>query len=230
MISTRWYNTSVNVDPAEFLKILRLHPYDGDHAGFDLAYGKGTQISGRFIEQVMTSSWTITPFGEEIENIATTYRIFSFSFKHRRANNWLLRIDGNPRSLKSFTRRLSDILQFGFSIAVIHTPVRSVLAILNSGALKIVQITSLCASNVTVGSKCLGKLEVRKVGNGDALEAFEEVFPESSSVVDRFSAKVRADDINYEVYFTRLGGLGFDEGIETIILAQYEEYLQTLIS
>jgi hypothetical protein len=154
MIFTKWYEVSVAIRPSDFLNLLRQKSYDrSSHAGFDLSYAIERRIEGRFIEEVHTTTTYVSPLGEEITNHLVTHKIVSFTFYHRTGSNWFLRIDGNPRSIKSFSRALADLLDFGYAMSTIRTPVLELLRHLDLHNFRIKQVSSLFATNLTVDGK-----------------------------------------------------------------------------
>lgn len=228
MISTKWFEVAIHSKPRDFLQLLRKNSYGSSKvAGFDLSYCKEDVITGRFIEEIRSSSTYTSPLGEQITNTVITHKIFAFAFFHRAGFQWLLRVDGNPRSLKSFTRLLSEILNFGFAIAQINTPVLDVLEHLQSKGMRTLQITSLFAANLPVGRYGLAKMEIRATVEGDAMIAFSR-FAKVAHGIERLSAKIELDSFEGNLTVSKAGGISFDDEIEEPMVELYTSFLNSL--
>jgi hypothetical protein len=196
--------------------------------GFDLFYAQESSISGRFIEEVKSTSTYMSPLGVEVTNVLVIHKIVTFSFFHQKESHWLLRIDGNPRSLKIFVRSLSGILDFGFSIAPIITPVLDVFDYLKRTGVVINRVTALLASNIIIGNGGIGKIEVRAVSGSDALEEFDKSFKKNEHVLERISLFGEFDGIGFSGSISRTGGLSFNDEIDADFTALYIEYLKNI--
>jgi len=231
MISTKWFDVSVRVKPREFLQLMRSQTYDrARSAGFDLSYAREQVINGRFIEEVRTTTTYTSPLGEEITNQFVTHKIVVFSFYHRTGAQWLLRIDGTPRSLKSFTRCLSDMLDFGFSIASITTPVMDVLRYFVEHSMTVTKVSNIFAANLPLNKGALAKLEVRATAGGDALAASAMAFPTIQEAIERMTVQVEYDSQSIDLTISRNAGFMFDEEYEDTIAELYMNYLNTRLN
>jgi hypothetical protein len=230
MISTKWFNVTVSVMPREFLQLMRYYTYDRSRsAGFDLAYANERAITGRFIEEVQTTTTYTSPLGEEITNHLVTHKIVSFSFHYKNGAQWLLRVNGNPRSLKSFARYLSDILNFRFSIESITTPALDVLDHLVANGMKVTKVTSIYAANLPISKGGLGKIEVRATVGGDALAASTLAFPDIHQAIERMTVQLEYESHSIELALSRNAGVTFDEEFEDTIATLYMTYLNNLL-
>lgn len=226
MIFTKWYEVSIGTSPHYFLNLLRRKSYDrSSHTGFDLSYATDRRIEGRFIEEVHTTTTYISPLGEEITNHLVTHKIIIFTFHHRTGANWFLRIDGNPRSIKSFSRTLSELLNFGYSISTIRTPILEVIRYLALNNFRIKQVSTLFASNLRVAKGGMGKLEVRAAASGDALAAFTTAFPQDEGAIERLTMLVEFESLDYNLTITKAAGIAFDDEISKPIVDIYMAYL-----
>lgn len=227
MISTKWFDVSVGVRPREFLQLMRSQTYDRTRsAGMDLSYARERAIAGRFIEEVRTTTTYTSPLGEEITNHFVTHKIVPFSFHYQTGTQWLLRIDGNPRSLKSFTRYLSDMLDFGFSIAPIVTPAMDVLRYFVEHGMTVTKVNSIFATNLPLDKGALAKLEVRATAGGDALAASTIAFPGIRQVIERMTVELVYDSQSINLAIARNAGFMFDEEFEDTVADLYMNYLK----
>lgn len=230
MISTKWFDVTVGSKPREFLHLLRQKSYGrSSQMGFDLSYSQEKAISGRFIEEIHATSTYTSPLGEEITNHLVTHKIVAFSFHYLRESRWLLRVDGNPRSLRSFSRCLSDILNFDFSIAQVITPVLDVLGHMEASGVRVVKVASLYAANLPFGKGGLGKIEIRATSNGDALVAFSKLFPKMDPSIERMSAQIEFESQITSLTLSKNGGVAFNDESEDSIAPIYMNFLSTML-
>lgn len=226
MISIKWFDVALAVQPSQFLRLLRKHSFArGMICGIDLTFAQDATIAGRFIEEVRQSTTYTSPLGEEITNHIISHKIIDFAFFHRAGNQWYLRIDGTPRSLKTFTRFISELTSFGFAISTISTPVLGVLQFMHSRGTRTIHVSNLLAANLPLGKGGLGKVDIRAPNGGDALEAFRKNFPKAEHSIERVSATVEIDTIPVVLAISKSGALSFNEEHEDLLVREYIAYL-----
>jgi hypothetical protein len=226
MISTKWFNVIVGYKPREFKRFLLENSYDRARpSGVDLAYARENYIAGRFIEEVRSTITYTSPLGEEITNNLVNHKIFSFAFYSLGETRWLLRVDGNPRSLRTFSRFLSNILDFNFAISLLVTPPLDVLRHLEQRGVKIIKTTHLYALSLPLTTAAMGKIEVKATSDGDALVAFREAFERLEHAIERLTAQVEFQFSSGAVSISKSGALVFDDETVPEIVDLFMEYL-----
>jgi hypothetical protein len=146
---------------------MKVNQYRRDiSCGLDLSEVNKEKASGKFIEKIVQKTAFVDPFGEEIENNFTFYKIFAFELIFIKDRTWLLMVENPPRSLKSFVNFLSAICEGRFSVDSINFPVIEFLAEpkvkrLFSG----IKNNRVVISGLNLGSETVAKLDVKSTKN-----------------------------------------------------------------
>lgn len=226
MISTKWFDIIIGSEPRDFKRLLEEYSYDRARPlGFDLAYSRENYVAGRFIEEVRSTITYTSPLGEEITNNLVNHKIFSFAFYFLGDTRWLLRVDGNPRSLGTFSRLLSNMLDFNFAISSVTTPPLDVLSHLEQRGVRVIKTTHVYALSLPLVKAAMGKLEVRATSDGDALAAFRATFIGLEHAIERLTAQIEFGTNSGPVSIAKSGVLVFDEATIPEIADLFMEYL-----
>lgn len=167
MIKTKWFSFSTHLSISEIRHHLNNSPFnDVSRCGFELINSTSEKINGQFTEEMLSKIISTSPFGEEVVNLIRRYQTLFFDIYPISKNQFLLKLEAPPRSIKKLVYELNEIFGFGFTISQINLNLHEFLSIIESlKELKLISISKLWASNIYLSNTATSKVFVHSQKN-----------------------------------------------------------------
>lgn len=198
MTSIRWFDINIPLSIADFSKILRENSFTKElRDGFILKKITPSEVAGKYIEVKNFTREIIDPFGEKQIITAKDYVTIDFKFI-KNSDKWLLEVYSKPRSLKSFSNKLSKLIGYGFFISSIEIDLLDLIPLLES-TFKKISIKKIEIHDININDIALGQLIL--TGNQDIRKSMNNFLVNKKDYsIKSFRASVPYDDIYQGVF------------------------------
>lgn len=224
MTRTKWLALSLGHSMSEIAGLLEKQKFfRGKASGLELIDVQRNRIRGKFIEEIVTSELVIDPFGEEILNNVRRYSIFEFQITPITKNQFLIRINNPPRSLKNFIGILSDAFGFGFAIESPNIDIIAMLQYLRKlGGIKRLTIRKVRMANITLSSSSTAKIEV--VSDVDAYQDLQKSMDIKKASFERATIVFKDEGMTGEIELVSTGVISGDIDVLDQLMPAFQAY------
>ncbi|WP_230656945.1 hypothetical protein [Psychrobacter sp. I-STPA10] len=157
MKTIKWFKVGIPVNIRDFAnKLNNNHFQEGLPSGFILNKATQREITGKFIEEKVFKKEVVNPLGDSEIISIPDFNIVDFKFININ-NSWLLEIHNTPRSIKSFSNKLSVLLGVGFYIDNIHLDLKKLILEIENDISKL-SVTKIEVYNINIQNIALGQM------------------------------------------------------------------------
>lgn len=170
MTTIKWFNINIPIDIKEFSQKLKSANFTKEAAeGFLLKNVTSNEVVGRYIEYKPFTKEFKNPFGVSETITIPDFAVVEFKFTIQ-DGRWLLEVYNTPRSIKSFTNKISEFVGFGFYIAEIKLDLKNYIDEIESHLGKLV-IKKMELYNINIENTALGQMLIK--GEKDIRKSLE---------------------------------------------------------
>lgn len=193
MIKTKWLEFSADITISGLSNALSQHQFNRDSkSGFELIEVTNKYLHGRFVEEIISNEISLDPFGEEVINVLRRYQIFEFFILPLKNQQFLIRVDSPPRSIKLFISTMAKCFGFGFVVNSIDI---NILSLINHFKLSNIAnhwiIKKIYVSNIRLTETSLAKIEVYSKAN--AYTDLQQMLEIKHSILERATVEYTLD-------------------------------------
>lgn len=198
MRKIKWLYLELPFSIEETSKILLGNQYTEEVGyGFLLSKVTKTEIQGRYIEKEFSRIVVQDPFGNDVVSSIVSYCIYKFSFNNK---SRLLCLYNPPKVIEKFTKRMRNLLGFGFVLSdAIVNPLKWVLHL--EEEIGKIDITRISSYGIKVEKVGLAKISVS--GGSDIRGEFEKMVASFQYMIESIKFSCRREDFFFSGCLTR---------------------------